>query len=539
MPRLSLSPKIISLFLALVVSLIIFSIYSPSLSNGFVNWDDDVHLLENPFVHGWDAAHIREIFSTTVNKIYLPLTALSFAAEYHFAGQNPFVYHLTNLLLHILVSVMVMVLGLRLGLGPIPSALAALVFGIHPIHVESVAWVTERKDVLYSFFYLAAMLSYCSYLKESPRHSVTGRRFSFLVLTFILGLLSMMAKPMALSLPLVLLVLDWWVKRRISVWALLEKFALALFFLPVVWMTYVMHMRTIHFSFPQSILLAVWTYVFPLAKFFWPGDLVLIYRVPGPVASYVFAIAAFAILAVVVFVFRRERWLILALLYYSVSIFFLVRFDQAADTNIVADRFIYLPSLGICLFLGYLCSRLWHQKSRQIYVGAAVVVVLVFLAVKTSAQIRVWENGVSLWEHQRKHGQGVAQALVYNKLGEAYLADNAISQESRERNSEAAVYWLKEAIWIKPDYATAYRNLGKHYLDIGQMSQAEPFLVQAVRSDPRDFEALYLLGRLKLFRGDGPGAMEAFGRSLAINPDNEKNLKRINADLNLIKDPQR
>ena len=167
------------------VVFIVFLVYRPALNNGFVNWDDDVHLLENPFVQGLDPQHLRDIFTTTVNKIYLPLTSLSFAVEYHVVGDRPFLYHFTNVALHAAVTAMAVFFCLRLGLSLAGSVVAALLFGLHPMHVESVAWVTERKDVLYSFFYLGALLCYCGYLKNP--------KGGFLFLTFVLGFLSVLA----------------------------------------------------------------------------------------------------------------------------------------------------------------------------------------------------------------------------------------------------------------------------------------------------------------------------------------------------------
>jgi len=155
--KLSLSSsQIRTTFLLVLVLSVVFFAFLPALKNGFVFWDDDTHLYQNVAVHTLDAEHIGKIFTNKVNEIYIPLTSLSFAVERHFFGRGPFVYHLINLLLHLAIVAFIFWLGLRLGLSALGSGAAALLFGIHPLHVESVAWVTERKDVLYSFFYMAA-----------------------------------------------------------------------------------------------------------------------------------------------------------------------------------------------------------------------------------------------------------------------------------------------------------------------------------------------------------------------------------------------
>ncbi len=146
-----LKKRFIWICLALILA-VVAVVYLPSLDNSFVNWDDDVHLLNNLSVRSLSFDNLKAIFTEKVNGTYIPLTTLSFAIEYHFFGYDPFVYHLTNLVLHLLVICLVYFFALRLGLSLIGAGISALIFGLHPMHVESVAWVTERKDVLYAFF---------------------------------------------------------------------------------------------------------------------------------------------------------------------------------------------------------------------------------------------------------------------------------------------------------------------------------------------------------------------------------------------------
>jgi hypothetical protein len=525
------------------VVFIVFLVYRPALNNGFVNWDDDVHLLENPFVQGLDPQHLRDIFTTTVNKIYLPLTSLSFAVEYHFVGDRPFLYHFTNVALHAAVTAMAVFFCLRLGLSLAGSVVAALLFGLHPMHVESVAWVTERKDVLYSFFYLGALLCYCGYLKNP--------KGGFLFLTFVLGFLSVLAKPMAMSLPLVLAVLDWYFKRRLSAGSLIEKAALGLLFLPVVWMTYSLQMRHIHFEFPQSLLMGVWTFTFSLQKFLWPDYFVLLYQVPKPVSlvqpAYLQAVAVFIVLVLGMMVFRRRRVFCFSILFYAASVFFLVRFDQAADANMVADRFMYLPSLGVCALLGRIFEKFFLLLSGHRHLQGMLAGLLALgyagLAFKTTEQIGVWRSGVSLWSHQLQKQGTVATALIYNKLAEATVAEDAfqrildhppggkewpgdLSAEQMDMVNKVITLY-ESALRIKPDYATAYRNLGALYLEAGDWGRAEEHLSQAVSFDPKDFEAFFQLGQLRLRQGRRAEAAVAFQQAVNINLDNRRLIRRI------------
>ena len=240
------------------IVLLVFFVYTPALENGFVNWDDDVHSTRNQFIRSLDFRHIKEIFTTTVNKIYIPLTTLSFAVERHFFGLDPFVYHLNNILLHIFVTICVFMFSFHCGLSLSGATIAALIFGVHPMHVESVAWVTERKDVLYASFFMLSLLSYSHYIK-------TGcEKIRYFLFTMVLGFLSVLAKPMALSLPMVLFVLDWFYRRKISVASLIEKALVAFLLAPVVWVTYQAHARMLELVFPRSLLLWIWNLTFYL-----------------------------------------------------------------------------------------------------------------------------------------------------------------------------------------------------------------------------------------------------------------------------------
>ncbi|HQP10435.1 MAG TPA: hypothetical protein PKV41_03540, partial [Candidatus Omnitrophota bacterium] len=342
------------ILLAAILAVVFFSYY-PSLKNGFVFWDDDVHLYENVSVQTLDLEHIGDLFTSKVNKIYIPLTTLSFAVEYHFFKDNPFIYHLDNLLLHLGVVALVFWLGMRLGLSAAASGAAALLFGIHPMRVESVAWITERKDVLYAFFYMAALVSYSKYLdftNSTPALQIK-RNYGFLVLTVMLGILSMLAKPMALSLPLILLLMDWFHERKIGREAILEKIPLFAIIAGIAWLSYAAHARIPGKSIAEAPLIWIWTFVFYLRKFVFPAVSVPIYYLPQPVTlshfEYLSAVMIFGFLAFVIFRWRKQDWLVFAMAFYLLSIFFLLRYDETPEgPNIVADRFMYMPSLGFC-----------------------------------------------------------------------------------------------------------------------------------------------------------------------------------------------
>ena len=258
--------------LVLTILVIVFLAFWPSVQNGFVNWDDDVHLTENPALRGLDGDHLQQIFSQTINHIYVPLTTLSFAIEYFFRQYDPFLYHLDNLLLHLLNTWLVFIICGQLGLTVRASGLAALLFGLHPTHVESVAWVTERKDVLYGAFYLLAMHLYLRYIKEANKNLYLFSWFS--------GLFSMLAKPMALSLPLILLVLDWLKGRKFERNLYLEKVPYVLIIVSITLITYLQHARIPAQKAGEAVLIGTWTFIFYIRKFVFPFDLCPLYKLP-------------------------------------------------------------------------------------------------------------------------------------------------------------------------------------------------------------------------------------------------------------------
>ncbi len=528
------------------VLLAVFVCYFPSLFSQFVNWDDEVHLLNNLSIRALDREHLIDMFTQRVNMTYVPLTSLSFALEYHFFGFNPFVYHLDNVLLHLVIVVLIYALGLRLGLAPGASALASFIFGIHPMHVESVVWVTERKDVLYAFFYLLAVWQYLNFSRQPQ-----GWRYA-LVLLF--GTLSMLAKPMALSLPLILFLLDWFERKPWRPEVVWQKIPLLIILAGLGWMTYSVHLRLPSTNGPlESLLVWIWTFVFYIRQFWFPQFFVPIYDLPKPVGwanpEYIVSLAVF--LALILFVYRlqRNRWVMFAFLFYVLSIFFLLRFDDAKDINVVADRFMYLPSLGMCFLIGagaqWLASRieikpaLWRWAT-----GGVSLLAILFLALKANAQVLVWRDSITLLKHQLAFEP--FQPLALNNLASAYreqkdykkaitryraimelrrqgLGDQALDEETQKmaRRIDYLVSLYQESIRQDPNYEYAYLNLGNLYKEAGMIPEAVKLYQQTIRIAAKFKDAYLNLGSLFIQLGEPRLAIEAFNQIILLEPDND------------------
>jgi|GEM_PF-349738 len=398
------SKKVQSILVITLILILTFGVFSPCLKAILLYWDDEGHLTKNPLVQELSLPFIKKIFMQKVNTTYHPLTTLSFAIEYHFAKYNPFIYHLDNVLLHLGVVFFVFLFLRQLGLAIWMAGLATIFFAIHPTRVESIAWVTERKDVLYGIFYMMGLNAYLRYRKTEDKR--------FYVLTVLLALLSMLSKAMALSFPLILLLCDWYQGRKFDKKAILEKIPIFVIVAAVAMVTYVENARFPIKDWIQAILLWTWTLTFYIKKFFYPGVLIPIYDTPQPITIMSFPfLSSFAVLFVVFLVFwyaRRFKWFLFSLGYYFLSIFFLLRFDYGFDVHPVADRFLYLPCLGFCLFIAFATDFIFKKISlRSMWIKVCLAgilsLVIIAMAFKTYAQCKIWEDDYSLWSYQMKY----------------------------------------------------------------------------------------------------------------------------------------
>lgn len=527
----------------MAICAVTFLLYVPSLKGQFLSNDDNLHVYDNPAVRALDAKHLKQIFTTTTNlPTYIPLTTLSFALEYHFVQNRPFLYHLDNVLLHVAVTALIFYLALLLGLPLRAAFVAGLLFGIHPMHVESVAWVTERKDVLYSLFYMLALCCYWKYLNE--------RKPIFYVATIFLGILSVLAKPMALSLPLIMWLLDWYRGRRFNKWMILDKIPHFAYIGAIALVTYVMNARIPVQHAGEALLFWVWCSVFYLWKFIWPVDLILFNRFPEPFTlqnpQYFLSFVLLGALIYALWRYRKHKLFVFAFLFYFLSIFFLFRFDDIKYLPPVSSRFMYLPSVGICFLLGYgvdlVFKKLVIKNGEEAFIlTICLMIVAVMLSVKTFAQIYVWRANIPFWSHELKYDPQNAFALV--NRGEAYkdsgrfdlaMADfqNAVKADpnyAEGYNSRGLLYGMsgqadaaladfQKTIELKPHYDEAYNNLGIVYSLKGDLDSAVGYFNKALQLDPLNTQAYFNLGQYYFGQGDLERAFEHFQKLLSIDP---------------------
>lgn len=493
------------LALGLILALT-FLIYAPSLWHEFINLDDGKHITENPQVRSLSPENLKHIFTSAVQRTYIPLTIFSFALEYRLVGNNPFLYHLNNILLHLMVVFLIFRLGMVLGLKSIGACCAAFIFALHPMHVESVVWATERKDVLYSVFYLASVLWYLRFLKS--RHWVDY------AISLGMGLLSILAKPMALSLPLILLACDWFYKGSFKKEDWLNKIPFGLIIFPLAWITYSINTGIVGQNPGPGALLRFWAGAFYLKKFFWPMSFVPHYIPTLPMSIFRFEYWSSIVVigaSLVAFWKYANRWFRLAFLWYFLSIFFLLNLDYGRVMQMVADRYMYLPSVGFCFFLGYALEKVLGSKLFSFSVGKNIVLIClltmaVFLSVKTFLQVGIWKNSFVFWNYTIQHTP--TSFLAFNNRGRIY--------EGRQQ-FDLALADYKEAVRLNPYYAKAHKNLGMTYERLGDMDSAFAAYSKAIELDENYSGAYNNRGLLSQRKEDYAAALEDYNKAIAAN----------------------
>lgn len=485
---------------ASIIAIITVVVYLPALQNGFVNWDDQLYVSENQNIRYISIGFFKWDITAIVASLWHPLTMFSFALDYSIWGLDPLGYHLSNILFHAANTFLVFILVIRLfecavnsssfslhSSALIAASVTALLFGIHPLHVESVAWISERKDVLCAFFFLLSILSYLRY-----NSSTSSKKRLFYAASLIFFILSLMSKPMAVSLPLVLIILDFYPLRRLTVISkatLIEKLPFFVIGVLAALLTIWTSPKVLLENLPLTIrvITAINAWEFYLFKIVLPFSLAPFY--PYSVRINFFAVK-FAILLIAAFFYllfsKKGRLFFTGCLYYTVTLMPVLGIVQVGS-QAAADRYTYLPSLAPFMLLGvgigYLLER--HSKKRQIAMATALVFMFAGLTYKTQTQISVWKDSVTLWSHEIKLFYNVE--IAYNNRGKALDSLG---------NYQQAIEDFSKAIEIRPLSAIAYTNRGNSYNSLGNYQQAIEDFSKAIEINPRYALAYYNRGNV-------------------------------------------
>jgi Tfp pilus assembly protein PilF len=523
--------------IVLLLFILSFLIYLPALENSFV-WDDDVYVVKNVRIHSLSVKSLAWMATGFDAGNWHPLTWFSHALDCTFWGLDSGKHHLTNLILHGLNTALVFILIVTLlsriaspardaSWNLIAGGVTALLFGLHPLHVESVAWVAERKDLLCAFFFILTTWSYTWYV-FSP---VKRRRRMWYGITLILFVLALMSKPMAVTLPFILLLLDGYPFNRFTfnfsksnLSVLIEKVPfLVLSICSGILTLLAQHsggaIRTLEqLTLDARLLNALRVLMFYLGKMGFPYTLVPFY--PVTVVShweylfYGILVALITGLCVRMAVKKKYVWLVVWS-YYLITLLPVLGIIQVGG-QLAADRYTYLPSLGPFLLVGVITAWTWERASFSRFNRSfkGLILICIFLMVLAGAfltrqQIEVWRNPESLWGRVNGVFPGVVQEAYFN-LG-VYYNDNGRAGEAIEQ--------FKKAIEINPRYAMAHNNLGIAYTKNGMLNEAVYEYEQALAINPRHAKAHYNLGVIYFRQGDFDRAMVKFKDAIALNPN--------------------
>lgn len=487
-----------------------FILFSPSLSYEFVNWDDELNIHENIHVRNFD---IEGIFTSHVIGNYNPLSNLTFAVEYRLVGENPWWYHFNNLMLHLLCTLLVLILLKKMEIPIWVSFVTALLFAIHPMRVESVVWITERKDVLFSAFYLLSLIFYIQYIRQ--------KKAWYYVLALLVFILSLLSKIQAVALPLSLLLVDYWFSRKLSKKLVLEKipfFVLSL----VTGLVGIYFLRqqgsldtTNLFQLHQRLFIGSYSFIVYLLKSVYPWQMSAIYPYPAKLTAlfYLSMVPALAVAALPVIFFRKNRYLTFGLLFFIFNIAFMLQVVGAGQ-GFIADRFTYLPYLGLFLLFArgieYLATR--YPRIRMVVVSLTAVGMIALFAT-ASRQVKVWENSKTLWTDVLSKQPKLA--LAYNNLGLYYR---------QAGNPDEAIKNYNLAIRYDPSKGYFYNNRGKVYFERGEFEQALEDCNKCLEITPDHVNALSNRGAIYGMKKNYEQALADLTRALELDPQNSSAL---------------
>jgi tetratricopeptide (TPR) repeat protein len=470
-------------YILLVAAVGIF--FSPTLDNGWLDWDDPYYVLNNEMVIEFNASNAMKFFlpENGVMDIYTPLTLIAYGVQYSLFEASPYGYHFVSLLLHIIVTILIFRVTQKLTKRETFSLVVALIFGLHPIHVESVGWISDQKDLWCSIFLLSAMLQYIRYLEAEVRNTFRNKNFWFTFLLFVLAILS---KPTALPLPVLLLCLDWLYYRKISATLALEKapffgVSIGIFFLGISLSATSLSGFSIVDKIAlsgESALLYIQKTLLPINLSGYypnikiPEEIDQIYYVVGPILIIVFG--------ALIFRFRKDRLATFSLLFFIWFLLLALPIIKV-HTSIIYDRYMYLASFGLILFIGHVMLKglkqqeLINRRSKLIGVGGLCLV----FGILSFQRMKVWKNDFTLFSD------------VVDQFSDDFLPHSRLAHfHLKNGDSELALQECNLALKDNPEEYESYNNRGMLYLGLNKLDLAYEDFSNAIKYKQNYYTAL-------------------------------------------------
>ena len=570
-----------------LLALIVWIVFGQTVRYDFINYDDDTVVYENPAVtRGLDLHEIGRVFTEDSGRdSWFPLTDVSHMMDWQLYGPNAGGHHLTNVLLHAATAILLFLVLQTITGAEWRSAFVATVFAVHPLRVESVAWVAERKDVLSGFFFMLVLLLWSRYAQQrtgsnaqsDPRlePASTGRRdagparpslanavgvmdprlwtvgYCWALVFFVAGLLS---KSMVVTLPVVLLILDFWPLQRFKNWSftelVLEKWPFFVISAAGCAVTVLTQKHVVlagsHFSLPWRLGNALMAYVDYLGHMIYPAGLGLLYPHPPahlPVARVCLSVLVLlAVSAGAVIGRRKYPYLMAGWLWYLAVFLPVIDLMQTGD-QARADRYTYLPQIGLIILVAWGIADLFRSVPfRRVILGCAAVAVLAALSAAAYVQTAYWKNSISIWSRTLSRwpqsyiahcnlgialaGQGDVtdavkhfnQALKINP-GDAKSINNLGKVLTSQGKLDAAIQDFHQALQLEPDDVKILNNLSVALAVEGKVNDAVQELEHTLALKPEYAEAYYNLGNIYASRADYDDAAQNYEAALDINPD--------------------
>ncbi len=513
--------------LALLLGFITLIVYLPASRYEFNNYDDGQYITKNPWVQNglhWET--IKWAFTSGYASNWHPLTWISHMLDWQLYQASAGGHHLTSILLHSANTMLLFGLLCLMTKAPWRSAFVAAVFAWHPLRVESVAWVAERKDVLCAFFGLLSLIAWVRYVQESKVQSSRSRvSYALALLSFALGLMS---KPMLVSLPLILLLLDFWPFHRVAdnaktSWQRCALEKIPFFLLAAISCVITFHfqkssgaMSMVHEPLPFRLANAINSCAGYLGKIFWPHHLAVIYPYPHQLPTLQVAAAAVLLVGVTIAVCglaRRLPFLMVGWFWFLIMLGPVIGLVQVGE-QAMADRYTYLPGIGIAIMVAWGVPALFAGNRSGFRIMAFTSgVVLGACVLATSRQLPYWRNSVALFTRaiQVTGENSVAQC----NLGEALATRGDLDD---------ALWHINEALRIRPDYPQAMNNKALILSRRGQNAEAVELLRRVVEEKPDWPDARKNLGQVMLDQGRLEEAMTEFRRVIQLNPGDVQSL---------------
>jgi cytochrome c-type biogenesis protein CcmH/NrfG len=552
---------------AIGLAILIFSVYWQVGGYSFIAFDDDTYVYENPHVQkGLTQEGVSWSFTTFHASNWHPVTWISHMADVELFGSNAGWHHRMNGLFHLLNTLLLYLVLWRMTGRLWHSAFVAALFGVHPLHVESVAWIAERKDLLSTLFWILTMGVYLRYVRRPSLG-----RYLPVAIFFALGL---MCKPMGVTLPFVLLLMDWWPLRRmtpldssdfrpwhysLSAWSRFAWEKVPLLGLSAIscFITFLAQSRggavrsLDYMPFGLRISNAFVSYVSYLGQMVWPSSLAMFYPHPASIAAQasipVWKIMCAALLLggfsfLVMRHAQRRPYLPVGWLWYVGTLVPVIGLVQVGN-QAMADRYTYVPLIGVFIAIAWGIPDLFSRiRFRNLALGVLAGAVVAALSVAAWNQVGYWRNNVTLFSRMLAVTQDNWLAwnnlgLTYGSLGQPQKAIDHFREALRIKpgyadalynlgmtydklgQSHQAIVYYREALRVKPDYAKAWNNLGTVYHELGQLEQADTYYRKALQTKPDYADAWYNLGLAYAEYGRLHQAIACFREALRIKPD--------------------